>query len=320
MFRFRRHPAGPLAVFLVAALLACGQATDVAGALAEARAHLASGNAAAAQDSLQNALEADPTEPEVHRLLGELHVALGEFPEAIFHLTKALALEPGNVDVLALRAAAYLDSNEPEHTLVDLNRAIRTDPGNLSAYVLRGETRAALGQLDGAVADAEVVVGAADDLALQASALWLRGTVRLNLGDLDGGIADLSRLLELDPQDADAYAARGRAQAAIGRFDAAVGDLRRALEVSPQNPVPLLDLARVLLTQDRLDEARAAIDLAKRQLPDEPGLRLISGDYAARAGDVQLARSELEAAIAMADEGSPIQARARALLAQLTGR
>lgn len=175
----------PLAAVLVAALLACGQATDVAS-------------------------------------------ALGEFPEAILHRTNALALEPGNVDVLALRAAAYLDSNEPEHTLVDLNRAIRTDPGNLFAYVLRGETRAALGQLDGAVADAEVVVGAADDLALQTSALWLRGTVRLILGDLDGGI----------------------------------GDLRRA-----------------------------AIDLAKSQLPDEPGLRLISGEYAARAGDVECSRS-----------------------------
>ncbi len=304
----------------MAALLACGQVTDVAGALAEARAHFASGDAAAAQDSLQRAPEADPTEPEVHRLLGEVHTALGEFPEAILHLTKALELDLDNVDVLALRAAAYLDSNEPEHTLVDLNRAIRTDPGNLFAYILRGETRAALGQLDGAVADAEVVVGAADDMALQISALWLRGTVRLNLGDLDGGIADLSRLLELDPQDSDAYAARGRAQAAIGRFDAAVGDLRRALEVGPQNPVPLLDLARVLLTQDRLDEARAAIDLAKSQLPDEPGLRLISGEYAARAGDVEGARRELEAAIAMADEGSPIQARARVLLGQLTGR
>ncbi len=315
----RRALAGAvLALLAVGLLLACapGQAE---GTLADARERAQAGDADGAMDILRGMAARGERDAAAFQLLGVLHASRGELPEAIGALTHALSLSPQDLESLILRGTAYFDVDDPAHALVDFDRAVELDPRAHDAYLLRGEAHAVLGQAQAAIADADVVIGRAEDGELLGRALWLRATMHFALGTVDAGLADLDRYSTLQPGDAEPHAMRGRALASVGRFDEALAALRQALDTAPDNPLPLLDIAGVLLAQDRIDEARRVIDEASERIPDQPRLRLMRGEFAALAGDAAGARAELEAAISMSGPGSPIATRAQVLLARLTG-
>ena len=78
-------------------------------------------------------------------------------------------------------------------------------PGNVDAHYDRATLRAAMGQLEGAVADMDALI------AVDASdpTVWSdRGTYRGRLGDLHGAIADWERAIELEPNGRGAQSAR----------------------------------------------------------------------------------------------------------------
>jgi Tfp pilus assembly protein PilF len=195
-----------------------------------------------------------------------------------------------------------------------------------------------------ALADAERAVSLDQGLAEAWSA---RGLARLEADfDLQGARSDLERALALSPSDPGSHArysyllaARGQHQEAIrearaaaeldplaswwtslGTAHLAAGDLkgaeaayRRQLDVLPAGTLARYPVARTLLLQGRLEEARALID----QIPEEGYRQWLRGAIGHRRGDEAAARVATDAYLRL--EGPAEEFEAACLLA-FTGR
>jgi tetratricopeptide (TPR) repeat protein len=92
--------------------------------------------------------------------------------------------------------------------------------------------------------------------------------------DLDQALVALSELAVDDPNNAGHRLLRGVALVLAGDLDAAEGEWKLAQSLAPNSPVPSMNLARLYLRMDRIEEARAsylqaiAIDPSALGLPD----------------------------------------------------
>jgi lipoprotein NlpI len=100
------------------------------------------------------------------------------------------------------------------------------------AYENRGIARGGKGDLDGALADFTRVIELDPK---NANGCYNRGLVKTRKGDLDGALADLTCAIELDPQNSDAYTFRSVTKGVKGDFVGALADASRAIELDPQN-------------------------------------------------------------------------------------
>ena len=75
---------------------------------------------------------------------------------------------------------------------------------------------------------------AGDDRGARIEAFYGRGAVKLEQEKWASAREDLTRCLELDPRDADAYMARGMARKALGDYDGLLEDAHQAARLDPE--------------------------------------------------------------------------------------
>lgn len=148
-------------------------------------------------------------------------------------------------------------------------RAAALDPADRRWPFYLGVVLLHRGRLVESAGSFDVVLGADPD---DHAALLHRAEARLGLNDLAGAAADFRRAIELRPGSARAWCGAGRAAFRGKDFDAAVADLRRATALAPDYGSARYVLGQALREQDRLEEARRELELARQQLDDEPGI------------------------------------------------
>ena len=90
--------------------------------------------------------------------------------------------------------------------------------------------------------------------------------------DLDLALSVLSEVTTGDPNNAGHRLLRGVALVLAGDLDAAEGEWKLAQSLAPNSPVPSMNLARLYLSQDRIEQARASYLQARAIDPSAPGL------------------------------------------------
>jgi tetratricopeptide (TPR) repeat protein len=100
--------------------------------------------------------------PDVFRARGRARMGLGKYPEAAEDYTRALELAP-TADLYQHRGWAHFFCDAWKLALRDFARAIELDPQAGDAYTGRGLARVMLGDVPGAVADAEAAVSRRPD-------------------------------------------------------------------------------------------------------------------------------------------------------------
>jgi tetratricopeptide (TPR) repeat protein len=143
----------------------------------------------------------------------------------------ALKIDPTRVNSAYQLGLAELRLGMRDEALARFSRAIELRPGFPEALLQRARLRAFGGDLKGALADMDAVLGAVS----QAPLYLERATIRAIGGDLEGAIADCSESIRLQPDYADAWARRGVARMERGDSSGAARDFARALELAPKN-------------------------------------------------------------------------------------
>ena len=93
------------------------------------------------------------------------------------------------------------------------------------------------------------------------------GNALIEAGRPDEARKEFCRVVELDPNDADACERLGVLLAKRGQLDEAIAKFRRSLEINSQNADACYDLGKALLRRGRKDEARQLFGRPRKSSP-----------------------------------------------------
>jgi len=110
----------------------------------------------------------------------------------------------------------------------------------------------------------------------------------------DERVALMQALADADPQSAEARQALAMVAAAADRFDVAEAAAREALELRPDWTRPRIFLVRLLITQDKRDQARSLLERYVAESPEDRALRMLYGQLLVEAKELSGARHEFE--------------------------
>ena len=111
--------------------------------------------------------------------------------------------------------------------------------------------------------------------------------------DAEAAIADYSRVIELAPDDAEAYNNRGLAYDALGDYEKALDDYQQAVRLRPKFAEPLSNKGAALEAIGQTEEALAAYLSAVESSPRFATARYNAARLYAQLGDVDSCLSHL---------------------------
>jgi len=212
------------------------------------------------------------------RDLGRLAMQLGQTAVARSALEAAIGerelLEPDDLQTLTLLGAIYEQAGEFMPALAVYKRALALAPMQADLCVRLGVCCLELGQAEAAIAALkEAAENDLEDAELQklmgqayaAAHLWIESALAYG------------QAARLSPGDHQILQTVARVQKAAGDTEAAVEALRQAIALAPTIPAYQCDLAELLITQNKLTEARALYLEATRLAPQDVSILMALG-------------------------------------------
>lgn len=188
----------------------------------------------------------------------------GDYPAALAAYEEAIAQRPTNLDYLYDYGQLLIDADRADEALTVANTITNAASNDVRGYALKTRAMTWLGQSAAAV-----------PVGLQGIALDDQfGPIYEAISRAYAGEArwresiDSARLAtELSPNDARAYWAYANVLTQTSNYDLAISELQTAIQVNPTLMQPYFELAYLLLSLDRNQEA---IDLYDRILGMQP--------------------------------------------------
>jgi len=230
----------------------------------------------------ERAVAADPHNPDVHLILGDVRRATGKYDEAIAEYKATLAQEPNNVD----------------------------------AILGMGDTYTAAGK----VKEAEAAYKTAADLQPYSWDSYSKlGHFYFNQGRYQDAAALFEKVIKLVPDNVRAYNNLGGAYEAMARYDDAVRIFKRSIAMNPTD-IGYSNLGTCYYYLGRFSEAAAAFEKATSLAPSRYSSWINLGDaYRWAPGSENRAAGAYDEAIRLANEElrlNPANAAVRARLAE----
>lgn len=226
-----------------------------------------------ARHYLQEACEIDPNDISSHAALSRLFLTEGDHRAALAYATRAHNAEPENPEIAVVMAAALSESNRADEGTELLEKVWKVNPGDqqfaqalLTHYAATGGHEMAR----------EFIKNILDTIPDQAHGWALAGDQFLAEGSLEEAIEAYRKARELDPgistpenlaeyfiqsdQSVDPVIASAYKAEQSNDLSGAERLYRFLIRSKPDNPKVQAGLARVLLAQNRAEEAQRVIE------------------------------------------------------------
>lgn len=267
---------------------------------------------AEALEYLSKAIDVDPYEAQLHRILAESLTSLGRNAEAatsyrtaaatqaivgstddaLSLLEIALSLNPSDPETLAVKGEVLRVKGDYREALDYLNRSLEIAPQSSSVMGIKGQTLRSLGEHESAV---KVLRSA---LELDPGLDWVYaelGAALLSLGRSAEALEALENGLKIKPGDAFALGLRGQALRLLGQNERASQDLNHAVRLDPTLYWAVAELGLALIADGLPDEAIPVLDKAIARQPGNLSLLLaVKGEALSAYGRYQEALEALE--------------------------
>jgi tetratricopeptide (TPR) repeat protein len=218
-----------------------------------ARLEVGAGNAEAGRALLQEAVAAQPNDPQVHEALVALDIREERVGESIARLDAAVAARPDDAALHRLRGIALVADRRDDDATASFARSLAIDPNELATYValldfLRTRTKS------------DEALHRAAELGIGAGPTFVTiGLLREGRGDRAGARTHFQQALEADPKLAVARSALAMSYVATGEnLDQALTLARAARAARPNDPAIADTLGMVHL---RRGQSSAALDV-----------------------------------------------------------
>ena len=216
----------------------------------------------------RKALEISPVSREVawraNLQLGLIYYDRREHLRALECLEQALRANPNDPEVLFLLARAYAALNDPR-TVDVLRKCVAVDPKLHDAWEALGQELLKRKAFAEAIATFEGYVQTSPDHPLPHILL---GEALMQRHDLPGALSEFQRAVQLAPRLARAQFSVGFIYKEMGQNELARRFLQEALQLDPNLALANFHLAELLSEQDQLEEARRLFERSVRIKPD----------------------------------------------------
>lgn len=226
----------------------------------------------------------------------------GRYEEAVGILTRAVAADPADDYSQFNLAVAYSLLGRDGEAIPIYKKVLELRPGLYEANINLGQSLLRSGDAAGAIA---YLKQAHEQKPAEFRPAYYLAEALSEVGRAEEALEPYRRALAADPASAPAELGLGRALLRAGRRAEAEPHYRKAAELSPELRSYLLELAS---GYEQNNENEAALRLY-REFPDDVAARERMGVLLLRAGDLEGAAAELEAAVRM----SPTRANRTAL-------
>ena len=208
----------------------------VQGAVEEANAAFTAGDYGRARQLFEQVLPdlSDDSKPAVQLGIAQTWIREGNLDQGLAVLEQVLATQPDNRQAQILQAAVYGEKGDAARATQILEGIVAAEPQNTRAI----QMLANLLTQEGREADAQryLAMLPEDQQEVDPDILLNLGIEKYNAGDYAAALAQFDRVVQQDPEMADAYYYRGLAQLASGNSAAAKADFEKLLAIDPQNP------------------------------------------------------------------------------------
>jgi len=182
--------------------------------------------------------------------------------EAISRLRQAIAALPESDDAWQFLGLALQKTGRPEEALAAYQKALELTNGSPHLGKPMANLAFQLGHWDDAAA---FVALATEDEPENWDLRLLRVRALIFGGRLDEARRAAAAVVRASPENAEAHYYLGAAQMGLRELGPAEGSFRRALELDPESSAALSDLAVLLMSQGRRDEAAPLLERLARE-------------------------------------------------------
>jgi len=170
-----------------------------------------------------------PNHFEAHQLRAAIYGSLGDFQRMLIDVSVLTQHYSSNPVAHIWCCLGYLMAGDAEKAQEQVTQAENTNGSALWVRALRALALIQIGRSPEAAASLadmpEFVIG-----------ILVRATAKAASADTAGAVADLTRVVELEPTNADVLVARGQYQGVLGDFAAAAADFERAMDIAGRTP------------------------------------------------------------------------------------
>lgn len=246
---------------LLLALGACSRPIPADELLADARRYRDHGDPKAAIIQLKNVMQQAPEHALARLMLGQMYLETGDTASAEKELRRARELGAQAEVVLPALGRSLLLQGQFKRLLDE----IAEDPANPTVLTLRGQALLGMERRDDARASFERALKLKPGLA-DATLGLAKVSLLSDQSDHAGQL--LEQAIAQNPDNIDSLRLKADMQRIGNDSAAARKTYERILEIKPNNVQAHIDLANLAIEEDRLDEARAQITLARKAQPN----------------------------------------------------
>jgi tetratricopeptide (TPR) repeat protein len=191
----------------------------------------AKGDSANEMRDLDEAIKADPTDPNAWAQSCSAHTWTGnQTSRALKECTTAIELAPDAATPWTYRGDIYLTQHDYKRAIADYNHALKLDATWMWPWDNRGEAYLRSGNVDRAIQDFHQVIKIAPDYAMGYLDLGIADLKRKNAA---AALADFRAALKVQPKCAPCLYGRGIAKQMSGDRAGGRADILKAKSISP---------------------------------------------------------------------------------------
>ncbi len=257
-----------------------------------ARALAATGKTRAAETQMKAAVDALPSNAELHDALGSIEAQEKDWPDAQREFAAAVQLDPGMASA-RLHLGLAMQAQGDSAALEQMSEAARLAPDDAFIALEYGRALAAAGQDDQAIPLFQSVL---ERQPGSTEAMLQLALAEQRTGKLQDSILLLRKVVAAEPQNESTLTNLGMALAQAQDAKDAVPLLQRAVKLAPNDVTAHQDLAAAYVQLSQFSDAAAELRTALRLAPDLPQLHYNLGLALKMQDDAAGAIPELEAA------------------------
>ena len=266
-------------------------------------------NQVAIPDPVLRRLRSLGTGAAIHAVRGQRALDGGDLQLAINEFQQALEGDPDNVPVRRMLALCLRKTGDLETAIDHYRKAAQLEPANALNHQDLALALSEQGVFEEAIGAFRQALAISSDF--QQAKIGL-GIALARAGRVQQALRVFDEILERDPLVAAVHFERSMALVKLGRLDEARTALNRLLNIEPDHVVGRVNLIRLLELNEEYAAASQQIQLALAQEPEgdrTAGLYLAQGRIAERRGQFAVARDAYTNAIATSSR--PVRALLR---------